>query len=125
MSIPADYLLLQKEIHGLYAATFARIFLLLGIGTVVYYSRLQQPIINEICGTLGFVAFVSLITIYRVHKTRKPKVVGIVGLILDVIILAAIPLLWYFFLSEKPLPSAAMTKKNTTIMEWQPILLRL
>ena len=110
MSIPADYLLLQKEIHGLYAATFARIFLLLGIGTVVYYSRLQQPIINEICGIMGFAAFVSLIMIYKVHKTRKPKAVGILGLILDVIILATIPVLWYFFLAEKPLPSAAMTK---------------
>ena len=91
MSLPADNLLRQKEIHGLYAATFARVFLLLAIGVVVYYSSLSQNLIY-------------------VHKSRNPKGAGIFGLILDVLILAALPLFWYFFLAEKPLPPAALTK---------------
>ncbi len=110
MSVPADNLLLQKEIHGLYAASFARIFLLLSVGAVIYFSTLPQTLIYEICGPMLFVAFVSFIMIFRVHKTRKPKAAGIFGLVLDVIILAGLPLLWFFFLAEKPLPPAAITK---------------
>lgn len=110
MSVPADNLLLQKEIHGLYAASFARIFLLLSVGAVIYFSALPQTLIYEICGPMLFVAFVSFIMIFRVHKTRKPKAAGIFGLVLDVIILAGLPLLWFFFLAEKPLPPAAITK---------------
>ena len=110
MSLPADNLLRQKEIHGLYAATFARVFLLLAIGVVVYYSSLPQNLIYEICGTMLFVIFVSLIMIFKVHKSRNPKGAGIFGLILDVLILAGLPLFWYFFLAEKPLPPAALTK---------------
>ncbi len=110
MPIPADNLLRQKEIHGLYAASFARIFLLLGVSAIVYFSALPQTVVYEICGSMLFVVFVSLIMILKVHKSRKSKAAGIFGLVLDVIILAALPLLWYFFLAEKPMPPAAITK---------------
>ena len=110
MSIPADNLLRQKEIHGLYAATFARVFLLLGIGAIVYFSALPQMLVYEICGPMLFVVLMSLIMIFRVHKTRKSKAAGIFGLVLDVMILVALPFIWYFFLAEKPMPPAAVTK---------------
>lgn len=110
MAIPADDLLRQKEIHGLYAASFARIFLLLAIGFVVYFSSQPQITINVICGSILFIVFISLVMIIRVHKTRNAKAAGVIGLILDVLILAVIPLLWYFFLTEKPSSPAIITK---------------
>ena len=53
MPIPATDLLRQKEIHGFYTASFARIFLLIAIGAVIYLSELPQINIYEFCGFIG------------------------------------------------------------------------
>lgn len=110
MPVSAEYLLHQKEIHGFYVASFARIFLLCALGFVVYLSSIQQIIIYEICASITLVVLISLVMIYRVHKTRNVKVAGVVGVIFDVLILAILPALWYFLLQEKPVPPAVLTK---------------
>lgn len=110
MPIPATDLLRQKEIHGFYTASFARIFLLIAIGAVIYLSELPQINIYEFCGFIGFIAFVSMLMIVRVHKTRKVKAAGIIGVGFDVLILAAMPYVWYFLLLGKAVSPAALTK---------------
>ena len=106
----ADRLLEEREIKGLRISQYARLVFItfLFLGLVNSQSRFETITLSIICPLMYLATGCFL---YLLHKGRAPRKIGIGGLVLDGLLIASMPVIFYLSVGGTA-TTPAFTLKN-------------
>lgn len=110
----SDALLRERERLGVKTLTIVRgLFVLIVVVSVtIIGASLFEKIATAAIGALVF--GVILISLYFLARNRFVRLIGLVGCLLDVSVLALLPVVWYFSVGGPEVPPAYMLKTQVT-----------
>ncbi|MCX7028950.1 MAG: adenylate/guanylate cyclase domain-containing protein [Spirochaetes bacterium] len=105
-----DQLLFHREIKALQIVIVFRLLFLFSMMFGTPFggkSVLETTLVAGLCGpTLLF----SIWSIFQLRREKRVRMVGTIGAILDIIIITALPVIWYFSVGGPAVPPAYLIK---------------
>ena len=112
---PATELLLEREVQALKLITGVRLTLMAVLTPMVWFLGFTS--FDRIATTSLVVCYLVVVGVsaYHIARRRHLRAVGLAGVALDVVMVGALPLIWYTALGGQELPLGINLKTSVTL----------